>query len=599
MNRRECLLSAVSVAALAPASKVFAALPMQSASYMDLDVEIRYGVKIPMRDGVLLDATLYLPKNMKEPRPATLAFTPYVADGEYSEAMSLAEHGYPHLAVDVRGRGNSEGEFTPFFSEASDGHDLVEWIAKQPYCNGKVAMRGISFVGFTQWATVRGSPPHLATIVPAAPCWVGLDYPIRHNIFYTFLAPWLAFNLGNANQADAFEDRVRWAKKQVRFMESGLPFKDMDTYFGFESKPFAEWMEHPHREEYWDRANPTPEQFANLTIPVLSLTGIYDGDQPGTLEYYRQHMKYAGSKARHYLVIGPWDHPGVLNPKQEFQGIKVGPDSVLDMNKLHREWYAWTMEDGPRPEFLKNKFAYYVMIADKWRYADTLENATAQHDTLYLQSMTNPTDVFRSGSLLPYPSAVRSMPDYYVYDPRDLSFPKYESELNAVSKHLTDQSLVLAPVGTRLTYHSAPFEEDTEVTGFFKFTAWIAIDQPDTDFNVSIYDIGPDGSSVFLTEENFRARYREGLRIEKLIDTKEPLRYDFENFFFVSRQIKKAHRLRLVVRPNHTINWQKNYNSGKAVAEETMDDARTVTVKLFHDATHPSALMVPIGQPEA
>ena len=97
---------------------------------------------------------------------------------------------------------------------------------------------------------------------------------------------------------------------------------------------------------------------------------------------------------------------------------------------------------------------------------------------------------------------------------------------------------------------------------------------------------------------NFRTRYREGLRVEKLINTTEPLRYDFERFFHVSRLIQKDHRLRLVVRPNHTIKWEKNYNSGKPVAEETMADARTVTVKLFHDAAHPSALIVPIGQPE-
>ena len=90
----------------------------------------------------------------------------------------------------------------------------------------------------------------------------------------------------------------------------------------------------------------------------------------------------------------------------------------------------------------------------------------------------------------------------------------------------------------------------------------------------------------------------EGLRVEKLVSTPEPLRYDFEHFFYASRLIKTDHRLRLVVRPNHTIKWEKNYNSGKPVAEETMADARTVTVKLFHDADHPSALIVPIGQPD-
>jgi hypothetical protein len=101
-----------------------------------------------------------------------------------------------------------------------------------------------------------------------------------------------------------------------------------------------------------------------------------------------------------------------------------------------------------------------------------------------------------------------------------------------------------------------------------------------------------------MTSQHLRARYREGLRIEKLIDTTEPLRYDFDRFFFVSRRMSEGHRLRLVIGPNHTLHWQKNYNSGKPNADECMQDARTVTVKLFHDAAHPSALLVPIGRPE-
>src|SRR5262249_25042871 len=158
-----------------------------------------------------------------------------------------------------------------------------------------------------------------------------------------------------------------------------------------------------------------------------------------------------------------------------------------------------------------------------------------------------------SGTLTAARPASHAKPDSYVYEPRDLKYPKLEASLTSAYYNLSDQMLVLSSAGAKLIYHSAPFDRDTDVTGFFKFTAWIAIDQPDTDFNVSIYDISPDGSSVYLTEQNFRARYREGLRVEKLITTKEPLRYDFDRFFFVSRRIQADHRLRLVVRPNHTI----------------------------------------------
>lgn len=601
MNRREYLLAAASAFALGSAPGAQAALLKRDdeageRSEPEYGPQIKYGVRIPVRNGDLLNATLYLPRGLKSARPTICSLTPYTADLYHPEGLSFSQHGYPYLAVDVSGRGDSEGDFTPFFADPNDGHDVVEWIAKQPFCNGKVGMCGLSYVGYTQWAAVRGDPPHLATIVPSAPCWVGFDFPMRYNIFFSFLAPWLVRTGGNTGRYTAYTDGTFWAKEQLRFLESGLPFKKMDEFFGFESGPFREWMDHPRQDGYWDRANPTPEQFAKLTIPVLSLCGIYDGDQPGTLEFHRQHLKHAGEKARHYLVIGPWGHLEVRKPTAEYLGIKVGPDSVLDMPRLHREWYAWTMEDGKKPEFLKKKVAYYVMVADKWRYADTLEDVTARFETLHLHSSGNPDSAYRSGTLVPKP-AQRAEPDHYIYDPRDLGAPRLESTLT--QPPLTDQTMILSAASAKLIYHSEPFAQDTEVSGFFKFAAWIAIDQPDTDFLVSIYDIAPDGSSMFLTEQHMRARYREGLRVEKLIHTKAPLRYDFDRFFFVSRLIKKDHRLRLAIRPNHNLGWQKNYNSGKPVADETMSDARTVTVRLFHDAAHPSALSIPIGQPDA
>src|SRR5262249_24936079 len=151
-------------------------------------------------------------------------------------------------------------------------------------------------------------------------------------------------------------------------------------------------------------------------------------------------------------------------------------------------------------------------------------------ETWHLQSSGNPSSVYHSGSFAPAP-AKKAEPDHFTYDPRDLSVPKLQTTLT--QSHLLDQTMVLSDVGGKLIYHSEPFDKDTEVSGFFKFAAWMAIDTPDTDFIVSIYDIGPDGSSMFLTEQHQRARYREGLRTEKLITTTAPLRYDFENFFFV------------------------------------------------------------------
>jgi putative CocE/NonD family hydrolase len=330
-----------------------------------------------------------------------------------------------------------------------------------------------------------------------------------------------------------------------------------------------------------------------LSLPILTITGSYDDDQPGAIQHYRQFMQYASAEARerHYLVIGPWDHAGTHAANAQVGGLTFGPASLLDIAKLHVDWYAWTMSGGPKPDFLKQHVAYYVMGAEQWQYAPSLDAVTRKQRRLYLDSDGDATDVFRSGSLSE--SLRDGRADSYVYDPRDTAIAALEEKLDPSS--LTDQSLTLANKGKLLVYHSEPFAQDTEVSGFFSLSAWISLDQPDTDFSVAIYEIRADGSAVLLTRDIQRARYREGPRRSLLINTREPLKYQFDGFTFVSRRVARGSRLRLVVAPVNSIYAQKNHNSGKAVANESADDSRPVTVQLFHDAAHPSVLRVPIG----
>src|SRR5271155_4797908 len=114
----------------------------ESSGSSRTSVHMQWGVKIPLRDGVRLNATLYIPKTHATPSPAIFTLTPYIGQTYHDVGMYFAEHGYPFLTVDVRGRGNSEGSFRPLIQEAQDGYDVVEWLAKQPYCNGKISMWG-------------------------------------------------------------------------------------------------------------------------------------------------------------------------------------------------------------------------------------------------------------------------------------------------------------------------------------------------------------------------------------------------------------------------------------------------------------------------
>lgn len=561
------------------------------------DVEITWGVKIPMRDGVRLNATIYRPRGVTEPLPVIFTFTPYIGDTYNQWGLYHARDRYVFAAVDVRGRGNSEGQFEPFVNEAKDGYDVVEWFARQPWSNGKTAMWGGSYGGFDQWTTLKEHPPHLTTVVPVAPSYLGLDFPFEGNIFTSYIIQWLTYTSGKAAQAAMFGDMAQWAGYARILHEKHLPFRVLDSIAGNTSTMFQKWISHPTPDAYWDATSPTPEQYRGMTQPILTITGHYDGDQLGTLAHYRGFLQHATPAERNniYLVMGPWDHGGTRTPTREVNGVQFGEASMVDIKRLHKEWYDWTMKGGSKPEFLKNRVAYYVAgaHAELWRYADSLEAIPTGSLKLYLSSTGGQAnDAFGSGRLEPQVPA-QSPPDKYVYNPLDPP-PFDEGVTHPSAKSFVDQSVVLQTGGNGVVYHTAPFAEETEIAGQLSLTMWIALDVPDTDFQVTVYEILPDGRSIQLTTTMMRARYRESPRQEKLVPAGVVLPYRFTGFPFFARRIAKGSRLRLFFRSPNTIELEKNYNGGGVVANESGRDARTAHVTIYHDREHPSLLEVPV-----
>jgi len=555
---------------------------------------MRWGVKIPMRDGVTLNATVFLPKGQKDPVPVIFTLTPYIGDSYMDRAMYFAQHGYVYALIDVRGRGNSGGAFEPFVNEGKDGYDVVEWLAKQPFCNGKVTMWGGSYAGFDQWTTLKEFPPHLATIVPAAAAHPGVDFPFEHNIFGPYIEQWLSFTSGATSNANLFGNSAFWGAKAREYYDTHAAFREYDRIAGNPNAVFQKWLDHPVPDAYYDAMVPTPEEYKRIQFPILTITGHYDGDQAGAFTYYKRHMEYgsAEAKANHYLIIGPWDHAGTRSPRREVAGLKFGEASVLDLNNLHTEWYDWTMKNGKKPEFLKKRIAYYVVGegAENWKYADSLESISNEKRTLYFGSNGSAESVFQSGALREK-SVAGATTDKWTYDPLDIRPGDAEVDEEG---GLTSQSAVMNTYGNGAIYHSEPFAESTEITGFLKLTLWLAMDVPDTDLDVDVYEILPGGGSVQLTSASMRARYRESLRQEKLVSPGKTEKYVFDNFTFFSRRIAKGSRLRVFVHCPNTPNVEKNYNSGGVVTMETAKDAKTAHITLVHDAEHPSALELPV-----
>jgi len=475
-------------------------------------------------------------------------------------------------------------------------------LAKQPFCDGRVAMWGGSYAGFDQWATTKEFPPHLATIVPAAAAHPGLDYPFYNNVGMTYDVQWLTFTSGRAVQDNLFSDQKFWRTKFLDAYKKHISFKLLDSFVGNPSVNFQRTLKHPTPDAYYDAMVPTREQFQKIILPILTITGQYDGDELGALSYYRDHLANASPEARakHFLIIGPWDHAGTRTPTDQFGGVKFGPAAILDLNDLHRQWYDWTMKAGPKPPFLRNQVAYYLLAPGnsgangEWKYADDFAKLVANPKTFYLTSKDGDANgVFRSGTLTEHQPTNGA--DKFTYDPLDTQRGEFVEGVDPKDKTAgIDQTFALSIGNDGLVYHTDPLPNETPLVGCPEVSLWVSIDTPDVDLECDLYEIQPDGTSVALWSSLGRLRYRESLRESKLVKPGEIVRFDFNPGLFVARRLMKGSRLRLVVTAVNSTSWQKNYCSGGVVADETAKDARTCHVQIYHDSTHASTIQLPL-----
>jgi putative CocE/NonD family hydrolase len=258
------------------------------------------------------------------------------------------------------------------------------------------------------------------------------------------------------------------------------------------------------------------------------------------------------------------------------------------------------MKAGPKPGFLKNQVAYYLLAPGnsgangEWKYADNFETVFANPKTLYLDSKNSDANgVFRSGTL--NEKQPNTGTDAFVYDPLDTS--RGENVEGTDPKEKTgaiDQTFALSIGQDGLVYHTDPLPDETPLVGCPALILWVSIDTPDVDLECDLYEIQPDGTSIALWSDLRRLRYRDSLREAKLVKPGEIVRCDFNPGTFIARRLMKGSRLRLVVTAVNSISWQKNYCSGGVVAEETAKDARTCHVQIHHDATHASTIALPL-----
>ena len=313
-------------------------------------------VEIPMRDGTILRADITRPSDPGK-FPVILQRTPYNKQAGFEGGKGIPEfygtRGFVVVVQDVRGRFGSDGDFYPYRDDGAginqDGYDTVEWLAKQPWSNGKVGTFGGSYTGSTQYLNAISRPPHLKTMfVREAPAEYYQEHIYRGGAFE--LGTMMGFSrfvtLANISKLVKEEDVPRYkeilesADANAEYWYEQLPLFPTPYLVGL-SDWYNDWLDNPIDGPYWDAFN-IQKKHDQIEVPAYHLGGWFDLFLMGTLKNYTGIKTQGGTetaRSNQRLIIGPWEH-GPLNVENQFAGeYDFGPKAPLKVDDLQLPWF--------------------------------------------------------------------------------------------------------------------------------------------------------------------------------------------------------------------------------------------------------------------
>lgn len=522
-------------------------------------------VLIKMHDGAEISAIVVRKKNATRPLPVALFFTTYYeGPGDAVFGKEAADHGYVGVIAYSRGIRTDPKNYMPYVHDGDDADDAINWIAKQPWCNGKVGMYEGSYTGFVQWSAVRHPPAALKTIVPQVPVMPGFDFPMENNVHTSWTLTWANDILGNPPLPQNLN---------TEWYEKGAAYADMDRMAGHPNRLFQTWLRHPAYDSYWHSMVPTPREYAALNIPILWTDGYYDGAQIAGLQYVREYFKYNKHPAL-YAVIGPYDHFGAerAHPKTELGGYKIDPVADVSMHALVYQWFDYVMKGGPKPSILEDRINYEVMGANEWRHVPTLEQMHKQTLTFYL-------DPQKTG-------------DVHLLDPQRSGKAAFLSQ-TVDFKDRNSQNNYFTPVlvldqldsSNGLVFATRPFDHDFSIDGSFSGSLTAAINKWDMDFSIAYYEQLPDGKYFYLTRYLARASYAQDRSIRHLLTPGMKTRIPLASTGLTSLKMVKGSRLVIILNVNKHPYDEINYGTAGNPSFETVKDAgKPLQVKWFNSS---------------
>jgi putative CocE/NonD family hydrolase len=553
--------------------------------------------RVPMRDGIHLDTNIFHPTGGGR-YPAVLLRTPYGKGPDLPAGYSaFLDHGYAVVLQDVRGRYASEGKFEALLQEGPDGYDTLNWIAEQPWSNGRVGMIGGSYLGIAQWRVALLNNPHLKAIFPVVS---GSD-----DYFDRFYSPGGATKLGH---------RLLWfslnltppgvARPKFNDYILHLPLRTADQAATHRTLSLYQTvLNHPTYDSFWKGIS-VLDNIDSVHVPVFAVGGWYDNYVESDLNAFAALHRSAGkADDKHRIMIGPWAH----NMSIPFSGIDLGLDSSAPIRAYQIEWFDHWLKGMPesavayspetwhnvRSEVDEAPVHIFVMGVNRWRDEQEWPLARTRYTPLYLASKGHANSLTGDGVLQWSPVKKKIKPDQFAYDPR-YPVPTRGGAVCCDPKIFPWGPIDQRPVEQRndvLVYTSEALKQDLEVTGPIQVVLYASTTARDTDFTAKLVDVFPNGEARNLTDGILRVRYRNGLEKADLAQPGEiyPLTIDVG---VTSNVFLKGHRIRVEISSSNFPRFDRNANTGRVLADETV--LKTAEQTVYHAPPFPSHLLLPV-----
>jgi uncharacterized protein len=561
--------------------------PDADKSYPDMADKSKYivddSIIITMRDGARVSAVMVRKRAADGPLPVVLMFDIYSRESNESLARYSAEHGYVGIVADTRGKRLSKENIEPFEHDAGDAYDIIDWISRQPWCNGKVGMYGGSYLGFSQWAAAKKVHPALKTIVPQVAVGPGIDFPTQSGINMCYSLRWLHYVTNNRlTDSKDFGDLKKWRGVAAQWYASGKAFNALDTLEGHPNLIFHRWLQHPFYDSYWNSMVPYQREFSRINIPVLTISGYYDADQRGAMYYFTQHHLY-NPGANDYLLIGPYDHAGAQkHPDHIIRGYTIDSVANINIQQLVFQWFDYVMKDSAKPLLLKDRINFEVMGANQWRHVSSISKMNNDTLTLYLDNTL--TD--KGYKLAPNPDTDSDPIRQKInWADRSDTGKSNEGDIFAELKDDNESSRYLK-------FSSEPLKEEVSINGSFTASLNATINKKDMDIVVDLCELRPNGKFLMLSENLARCSLTKDRTKRQLLEPGKIETIVIDNTFFTSRKLSKGSRIVLLIGVNKSSACEINYGTGKDVSAESISDAGDPLIVQWH--TQGSYVKLPV-----